>query len=87
MVQITETNVIPRLKECTFRIACDVTNPLCGEQGGSAIYGPQKGADTYFHILRGVMSLQEAMDHDNAARNMVATVEQVFRLVKRLHKA
>jgi glycerate kinase len=31
-VQITETNVIPQLKECTFRIACDVTNPLCGEQ-------------------------------------------------------
>ena len=29
----------------TFRIACDVTNPLCGEQGCSAIYGPQKGAD------------------------------------------
>lgn len=33
------------LKECTFRIACDVTNPLCGAQGASAVYGPQKGAD------------------------------------------
>jgi glycerate kinase len=211
LAQITDINVIPELKECTFRIACDVTNPLCGEQGCSAIYGPQKGADAsmimqmdqwlgryaklaaehfpkanpnqagtgaaggmgfafltftnavlesgikivleetrleeyikdadivvtgegrldsqtvmgkapvgvaniakkygklvlafsgcvaadaracngggidaYFPILRGVVSLQEAMDHDNAESNMIATVEQVFRLVKCLHKA
>ena len=44
LVQITDTNVLPELKECTFRIACDVTNPLCGDMGCSAIYGPQKGA-------------------------------------------
>ena len=41
---ITTDHVLPELKECTFRIACDVSNPLCGEQGCSAIYGPQKGA-------------------------------------------
>lgn len=41
---ITEDMVIPELKDCTFRIACDVTNPLCGELGCSAVYGPQKGA-------------------------------------------
>ena len=211
LAEITDVNVIPELKECTFRIACDVTNPLCGEQGCSAIYGPQKGAtasmimqmdqwldhyanlaaktfpkanqnqagtgaagglgfafltftdavlesgikivleetrleeyvkdadivitgegrldsqtvmgkapvgvaniakkygkmvlafsgcvapdaracndggiDAYFPILRGVVSLQEAMDHDVAESNMIATVEQVFRLVKYLHKA
>ncbi|MBQ6829962.1 MAG: glycerate kinase [Clostridia bacterium] len=34
----------PRLRECTFCIACDVKNPLCGENGCSAIFGPQKGA-------------------------------------------
>jgi glycerate kinase len=34
----------PRLQECTFDVACDVTNPLCGPQGASAVYGPQKGA-------------------------------------------
>lgn len=39
-------NVIPELKECSFNIACDVTNPLCGENGCSAIFGPQKGATT-----------------------------------------
>ena len=30
--------------QCTFRIACDVTNPLCGPLGCSAVFGPQKGA-------------------------------------------
>ena len=32
------------LKECSFNIACDVKNPLCGENGCSAVFGPQKGA-------------------------------------------
>lgn len=41
---IEESNVHPTLKECTFKVACDVTNPLCGENGSSAIFGPQKGA-------------------------------------------
>ena len=44
IVTITDDHVIPELKECSFRIACDVTNPLCGERGCSAVYGPQKGA-------------------------------------------
>lgn len=43
--QITEEQVIPELAECSFKIACDVANTLCGEQGCSAVYGPQKGAD------------------------------------------
>lgn len=42
--KITDENVFPSLRECTFRIACDVTNVLCGEQGCSAVFGPQKGA-------------------------------------------
>ena len=44
LAQITATNVMPELKECSFRVACDVTNPLCGELGCSAVYAPQKGA-------------------------------------------
>ena len=203
---ITDDLVLPELKDCTFRVACDVTNTLCGEQGCSAIFGPQKGAtptmimqmdkwlayyaslarekypkanmnqagtgaagglgfafltftnavlesgikivleetrleeyvksadivitgegrldgqtvmgkapigvagiakkynkkviafsgcvtedavacnehgiDAFFPILRGVVSLKEAMDGENARKNMVATVEQVFRLMK-----
>lgn len=34
-----------RLVHCTFRIACDVTNPLVGELGCSRVFAPQKGAD------------------------------------------
>ena len=36
--------VLPELAECRFRVACDVNNPLCGENGCSAVFGPQKGA-------------------------------------------
>lgn len=38
------SNLDPRLKQCTLRVACDVTNPLTGENGASRIFGPQKGA-------------------------------------------
>ncbi len=41
---ISTQGVMKELSGCTFRIACDVTNPLCGENGCSAVFGPQKGA-------------------------------------------
>ncbi|TVL50340.1 glycerate kinase [Shewanella algae] len=34
----------PALNDCHFEVACDVDNPLCGERGASAVFGPQKGA-------------------------------------------
>jgi glycerate 2-kinase len=34
----------PRIGDVALRIACDVTNPLLGERGAAATYGPQKGA-------------------------------------------
>lgn len=206
LASISSDHVISELSECTFKIACDVNNPLCGPLGASAVYGPQKGAtpdmirdmdswlgqyakiaqtvnpdadaekpgtgaagglgfafsvftnavlesgisivleetrleeyvkdadlvitgegrldgqtvmgkapigvaktakkfgkpvlefsgcvtedatacnehgiDAFFPILRGVVSLEEAMDGENARKNMIATVEQVFRLIK-----
>ena len=42
---ITTEDVLPELALCAFRIACDVTNPLVGAQGCSAVFAPQKGAD------------------------------------------
>lgn len=45
LAAIRKGSVLPELSECTFRVACDVTNPLCGEKGCSAVFGPQKGAD------------------------------------------
>ena len=44
LAKIKDDHVISELKECEFHIACDVTNPLCGEEGCSAIFGPQKAA-------------------------------------------
>lgn len=41
---IDNKNADQRLKEKDIIVMCDVTNPLCGELGAAAIYGPQKGA-------------------------------------------
>lgn len=44
LVYISTENALPELEKCHFRVACDVKNPLCGNKGCSAIFGPQKGA-------------------------------------------
>lgn len=44
LAEIRETAAQALLAQCTFRVACDVTNPLCGPLGCSAVFGPQKGA-------------------------------------------
>jgi len=44
--QVTRADLTELLKltaGCRFRVACDVTNPLCGENGCSLVFGPQKG--------------------------------------------
>lgn len=43
VASIKAEKALPELKECSFKIACDVTNPLCGTNGATYIYGPQKG--------------------------------------------
>ena len=45
LTHISADNIVPELKECRFHVACDVTNPLCGDNGCSAVFAPQKGAD------------------------------------------
>lgn len=42
--KITADHADPRLAETSFRVACDVTNPLLGPTGAARVYGPQKGA-------------------------------------------
>jgi glycerate kinase len=44
LVKIDTSRLDPRVAECEIIIACDVSNPLCGKTGASAIFGPQKGA-------------------------------------------
>lgn len=41
---IVDKNADPRIKETTFLVACDVTNPLYGPDGAAYVYAPQKGA-------------------------------------------
>lgn len=36
----------PRARNITWRIACDVDNPLLGPRGAAAVFGPQKGANS-----------------------------------------
>lgn len=42
---IDSNNCDKRLQNIDIKVACDVKNTLCGPQGASAVYGPQKGAD------------------------------------------
>ncbi|RCW74808.1 glycerate kinase [Saliterribacillus persicus] len=41
--KISTEHLDPRLDEISIKVACDVDNPLCGPNGASYIYGPQKG--------------------------------------------
>lgn len=45
LVCIDDRGAVKELSSCFFTVACDVNNPLCGPNGCSYIYGPQKGAD------------------------------------------
>lgn len=58
ITSICSDHVLPWLSECTFQAACDVTNPLCGSNGATYIYGPQKGVTEEMKPL-----LDAAMDH------------------------
>ena len=42
------------------------------------------GIDAYFSILRGITTLEEALDTENAYKNLYATATQVFRLIKNM---
>ncbi len=44
LARIDVSGLDPRLAKCVINVACDVNNPLTGENGASAIFGPQKGA-------------------------------------------
>lgn len=44
LFSIDNSGVLSHLKEVEIITACDVTNPLLGENGAARIFGPQKGA-------------------------------------------
>ncbi|MEN6670462.1 glycerate kinase [Psychrobacter sp. B38] len=56
--RLDNTGFHASILDTVFEVACDVTNPLCGELGASAIFGPQKGA-----CLQQVIDLDKALGH------------------------
>jgi glycerate kinase len=56
--RISAEGLDSRLSDCHILIASDVQNPLCGPQGATAIYGPQKGATS-----EQVAALDEALEN------------------------
>lgn len=58
LTHIDLANINPRLSHIQLDVACDVTNPLCGELGASAIFAPQKGATPAM-----VQTLDRALSH------------------------
>ena len=58
VARIDVSGMNPLLKECHIQVACDVTNPLCGENGSTYVYGPQKGVTEDMK-----KTLDEAMAH------------------------
>ncbi|MDQ6659821.1 MAG: glycerate kinase [Chloroflexota bacterium] len=71
LARISTEGLDPRLQFCTVQVACDVTNPLCGPTGSSAVYGPQKGATPAM-----VQQLDHALSHyaDILERDLGSTV-------------
>jgi len=58
LARIDLTGLDPRLNSVQFEVAADVNNPLCGLQGASHIFGPQKGASP-----EQVLALDAALGH------------------------
>lgn len=56
--RIDTSGLDPRIARAKIWAASDVTNPLCGPTGASAVYGPQKGASPQM-----VEMLDKALDH------------------------
>jgi len=45
VARVDASGLDPRLASVRLEVAADVDNPLCGPNGASAIFGPQKGAN------------------------------------------
>ena len=64
ITSIDATHVHSRLREVSFKIACDVTNPLYGENGAAYVYAAQKGANSEDIIMlnKGLEDLSKIID-------------------------
>lgn len=64
-------NIDPRIKESTITVICDVSNPLTGPHGATAVYGPQKGVtEETFNILESGMKNYERLIKETTGMDM-----------------
>jgi glycerate kinase len=72
IASIKSGGVLPALKDCQIRVACDVTNPLLGERGAARVFGPQKGASPEIVKLLedGLRSLAEVWKRQGFLENV-----------------
>lgn len=67
ITQIETEKKNPLLEESFFKVACDVTNPLCGENGATFVFGPQKG-----------VTEEQKVPIDSAMKHYAAITEQTL---------
>lgn len=74
LARIDVSGLDERLRDAQVQVACDVTNPLYGPEGASAVYGPQKGASPEM-----VQELDAALRHyaEVIRRDLVRDVDGV----------
>lgn len=74
LAKIDLSGIDPRIKDIEIVAACDVKNPLCGKNGATCIYGPQKGVtpDHEQHLDSAIKNLADrvfsetGIDYENA---------------------
>lgn len=73
--EIDLSGLDPRVKDCSFTVMCDVTNPLCGETGATYTFGKQKGGtpeilkelEAGMCNYRDILKVQFGVDMDTVA--------------------
>ncbi|UHP10116.1 glycerate kinase [Listeria marthii] len=68
LASIDASNLHPMLKNIQFQIACDVTNPLLGENGATFVFGAQKGATPAM-----LVQLENAMQNYGAQLDQISS--------------
>ncbi len=70
IASVSAAHAHPRISCVPFTAMCDIDNPLCGESGASAVFGPQKGADEAMvaRLDAGLRHLAEVAERDLGRR-------------------
>lgn len=75
IARIDDSEVCQEVRDSSFTVACDVTNPLYGERGAANVYAPQKGADAKMveQLDRGLRNFARVVEEFNGAQ--IGTLE------------